>query len=240
MNIPIKVNTLLLIAAVILLLLFSYDKCTKDHSSDKATLELIRAMADTLRSFRKADSTQIATISVLKTESAKAFLELQSKDSEIIRLQEIVKEYKSKLKAGSSVTLASIHTELEHTGKTTIVKRDTVRQDSLVYIYPTYSDSLKNKWIDYSTVINKDSASFKLKVYNEFSAVVGEDKKRGAFVDLHLYNPYSSTDQLRTYQVKLPRVKKLGVGPNVSYGVGANFKPQVFIGLGIQYNILRL
>jgi len=33
--------------------------------------------------------------------------------------------------------------------------------------------------------------------------------------------------------------KKFGVGPNISVGIGANFKPSIYIGIGLQWNIIR-
>lgn len=37
----------------------------------------------------------------------------------------------------------------------------------------------------------------------------------------------------------LKKYKRFGVGPNISIGVGTALKPEIFIGIGIQYNIFR-
>jgi len=41
--------------------------------------------------------------------------------------------------------------------------------------------------------------------------------------------------------ITMPPVKKknFGIGPNISVGVGANLKPSIFLGVGIQYNIFK-
>lgn len=230
----------LLIAAIVLAILLYFDKCNKTNTKEKELVSLINAMNDKLKTYIDKDSSQRATISVLKTEKTRDFLEIQTKDSEILHLQAVVKQYKAKLSAGSSVTNASVETNVNHTGTTTITKVDTIKgKDSIAYVYPTYSDSIINKWITYRATADKDSFRTSIKIKNDFSVIVGTDKGK-PFVDLITQNPYSETKQLRTYQVSIPKPKKFGVGPNVSYGVGVGFKPQVFIGIGIQYNILRL
>ena len=45
--------------------------------------------------------------------------------------------------------------------------------------------------------------------------------------------------QLKTYQVQSKPIRKIGLGPGVYYGIGSNFQFQPFIGIGIQYNLIR-
>lgn len=35
------------------------------------------------------------------------------------------------------------------------------------------------------------------------------------------------------------RKKRFGLGPNISVGIGANFKPSIYVGFGLQYNLIR-
>lgn len=36
-----------------------------------------------------------------------------------------------------------------------------------------------------------------------------------------------------------PKVKKFGIGPNVSIGISSDFKPKIYVGAGVQWNIIR-
>lgn len=235
----IKTLNILLVAALVLGVFLYFDSCRKRKQDNKDNISLVNALSDTLKIYKKKDSTNVATISVLETGSARDFLKIKSGDSEITELQKLVKEYSKKLSEGSSVTKAKVETVIEQSKPTIVVRRDTMWVDSVAYVYPTYRDTIKNKWIDYTAIMNKDSSNISFKVTNDFSVIVGKHKGK-AFVDLNTDNPYSSTKSLRTYQVKMPREKRFGIGPNVSYGFDQDFKKKFFIGVGIQYNLLRL
>lgn len=237
-----KINTekVALYIAVIVLGIFLYmEKCNSTKYSDKTAIELANALQDSLRVLKNKDSSTTATISVLRTESAKNFLLLQSKDKEVIALQVTVKDYLSKLKAGNSVTNALLETLVNTQGTTVIQYKDTViYNDKLTYIYPEYSDSLMNEWISYKGRMNKDSSFLNLKVYNSFSAVVGTYKKK-PFVDLTLNNPYSAVRELRTYQVMLPKPKRFGFGLSTGGTLNSKFQFTPYVGIGFNYNFIR-
>lgn len=229
---------------LLIALIFSVKSCSKAKGEKAEAITLAESIFDSLVHLKNKDSINVATISAITTESSKTFTGLQTKDSEIRKLQEVVKDYQKKLKAGSSVTNAVIETAVNNTQPTVIVKADTVRKDSLVYVYPVYTSTLTNKWIDYSSRANKDTSVFNLKVTNEFSAVVGYHKRR-PFVDLLTENPYTTVKELRTYQVKVPKPKKFGIGPQVGVMFLPEFNPNlriqtsVYVGVGISYNPIR-
>lgn len=230
------------IAAIIGLLIILYvNKCSKVRTTKDDSVALINALQDSLRHYKYNDSISAATISVIQTEKSSDFVKLKLQDQELKDLQQMVKDYGKKLEAGSSVTKALVETVAILKGRPAlrINEGDTVWHDSIAYVYPTYEDTLSDQWITLISKINRDSSNYNLKVTNKFSAIVGVDKGR-PFVDLLTENPYTTVKSLRTYQVKLPKPKKFGIGPNISYGFGESFKQQVFIGIGLQYNILRL
>ena len=237
-----KVNTekIFLYAAVIVLGFFLYmEKCNTTKYSEKAAIELNNALQDTLTTMRNKDSSSTTTISTLRTESVRNFLRLQTKDKVISDLQDIVKDYSSKLKAGNSVTNALLETLVKTQGKTTILYKDTViYNDKYSYIYPEYSDSLINKWITYKGRMNKDSSFSSFIIRNTFSAVVGNDKGK-PFVDLTLGNPYSEVKELRTYQVMLPKPKRFGFGFSTGVTFNSKFLFTPYIGIGFNYNLIR-
>lgn len=239
-----NLNPILVIGVVVLLVLLLLEKCGKDNRQDKQNLQLITALQDSVRYFKNKDSLNVATISVIQTASAKDFANLELKDKELKELQKVVNDYKKDLKEGSSVTNALLETVAELKGRKPEIKYmpgDTLWKDSVAYVYPTYTDSLSDAWVTVKAVMGKDTSVFNLKVTNKFSAVVGKDRKRGPFVDLITENPYTTVKSLRTYQVSLPRPKKFGIG--FSTGVTYNFstsKPAPYIGVGINYNLIRL
>lgn len=209
----------------------------------KAKDALIAALSDTLKVVRQSDSSSKATIAVIQTEKARDFLQLQTKDKEVQELQKLVKDYKNVLQAGSSVTKGLIETlaDLKTQKPPTIIKRDTVVVDSgTVEIYPTYEDSVVNKWVKVKGIMSKDSSDFKIAVNNEFTAVMGYDKKNKApFIEYHLLNPYSTMKTLRSYQVSIPKPKKWVVGAGIGYGFGTEFKHQPFIGVFAGKSLIR-
>ena len=44
---------------------------------------------------------------------------------------------------------------------------------------------------------------------------------------------------MKIYQKGLPRAKRFGIGPTISYGIGSGFEPQIFIGIGINWDLIR-
>ena len=231
---------LLPITIIIALLFFQIRSCNKLKEQEKENSNLVNAFNDSISHYVNKHNDDVATISVLQTSTANAFLAVKSKDEEIKELQAVVKDYKKKLKvAGSSVTNITGSTAISNTGTTTVTPKDTVRVDSLVYIYPEYTDSLVNAWVEYKMKMNKDSSKLDIHFVNKYSAIIGYDKRK-PFVDVINYSPYSKVEKLRTYQVRQPPPKRFGVG--ISAGVTYDFihsKAIPYIGAGINYNLIR-
>jgi len=233
--------TLLLLVIILGLILLYLNKC-HDNKTDKREQEaFINALQDSIKHFKDKHDNNVATISVLQTSSAKTFAELDLMDEELKALQATVEDYRKQLKAGSSVTRALLETVTELRGRPSmsVVKGDTLWKDSIAYVYPTFKDTINNKWLEYNSLMSKDTNITNIKIFNEFSAVVGI-KKGKPFIDLITENPYSSVKSLRTFQVKIPKPKKWGIGPQAGYGIGNDFRPTFFVGVGVHYNILRL
>lgn len=229
---------LILLAVIVVLIVITIKSCQSKKDNEKEQIALISSLQDTVHFFKNKDSNNVARIEAIKTESSKTFLNLKSSDSEIIRLQSVVKDYKSKLSAGSSVTNIGGNTKIDTTITHNSTGTDTIRKDSLVYIYPIYLDTIRNKWISYTSRIARDSSKIAITFTDSLSVIIGIDKKK-PFVDIINYNPYSTTKTLRTYQVSLPPPKRFGLGFVVAYGIGDNLKLGVFAGVGLTYNLIR-
>lgn len=214
-------------------------KC-KDNSvpTEKEQATLVAALQDSLKYFKDKDSVNTARITVLQTESSTAFTKLQVRDSQVNKLMELVKTYEGKLKAGSSVTRATLVTQISTDHKPT-AELPTVDTGELAVLYPIYTDSLENKWIKYKIRMDSENSYVDIKVFNEFSVTIGyEDGK--PFADLKTDNPYSAVKELKTFQVKIPKEKPKRFGIGLSSGITYyNGKINPYLGIGLNYNILR-
>lgn len=165
----------------------------------KESLNLINALGDTIKIWKDKDGLNRSKISVLESYRTQDFLTLQTKDKQILELQKRVKEYKDKLKEGSSVTIVKGETVYDTIYETKDSIREILGEISII-------DTVDNKWITSVFGFNKDSTIYSLKVRNNYTVVIGEEKQgflkpRKPFAEVINENPYSVTDTLRTYRV---------------------------------------
>ena len=226
---------LVVIIAILYFTNISYQKEAKENAN------LVISLNDTLKTWKDKDSLSHAKIQIIETERTKDFLSLQSKDEEIIKLQKTVKQYEKQIKNQGSVT--------NFTSETKIITKDSLVTDSVCGKCSFYFSN-SNPWFSVDASIyptktpNQLSLSLDLKVKNEYSVIVGEEKqglfkKPKPFVEVLNHNPYSETESLKTYQVSNNvRVKRFGIGPNISGGfndTGFSW----YIGFGLQYNLIK-
>lgn len=230
--------------ALVIVLLF-LRKCDGDLG-DK--VNLYEHLNDSTTFYKNRLGEQVARNSVLKSENVKTFLEIESKDEEIKQLQARVKEYKSKLKEGGSVTNFSSSTDINNTTGTVVEPvidslgvKDTCNK--------TYTTKFSDKWIEYTIRANKDSTKLNLKTNDEFSVILGSErpnifKKRVEFVEVVSSSPYTKTKSVKTYQVQDDR-KPIRFSLGIQGGVGINpirplqgFIP--YIGVGAQFNLINI
>ena len=234
----IRIVFIAILVVIIVILYFtniSYQKEARENAN------LIISLNDTLKTWKDKDSLSHAKMQIIETERTKDFLSLQSKDEEIIKLQKTVKQYEKQIKNQGSVT--------NFASETKIITKDSLVTDSVCGKCSFYFSN-SNPWYSVDASIyptetpNQVSLSLDLKVKNEYSVIIGEEKqglfkKPKPFVEVLNHNPYSETKSLKTYQVSNNvRVKRFGIGPNIS--VGFNDKGfSWFIGIGLQYNLIR-
>lgn len=154
-------------------------------------------------------------------------LAIKTQDSTIKRLQSVVKEHRKVLKETNTVTVFDTKVEFD-----TIVK--TVVKDSIIEV--KYVDD----WIDLSTEIS-DSAKIDLVVTNKYDVVIGDEGglfKSKPFVQITNLNPYSKVTDMKTYRVKVKQ-KRFGIGIQLGFGVGSDMKFSPYLGIGVNYNIIK-
>lgn len=234
-----------IILGFILLAFITY-KCNNDKNQSKMEQTILN---DNQKTFRDKDSLSHTTNNVIEGK-AKDFIDLEVKDKEIIALQELVKKYKKQLANKGSATQIKTITKYD-----TIFQRDIsdvftnnrITKDSIKKILSDFNfrDSINNNWINTTFGYSMGNINYSLVVKNEYSVIIGEEsqgwfKPKKPFVEVINLNPYSETTKVKTYQVETKPIKKIGIGPGVYYGIGNSFQPQVFVGIGIQYNFIRL
>jgi len=170
---------------------------------------------------------------IIETSNIKDFLKLKLQDQEIIELQEEVKKYKSWLSNQGSVTIFK-----------TITKYDTLyKMIPSELTDSTFLAEISNEWIHTKFGYRSDTTFYNLMVYNKYSVVLGEDKegffkKSKSFVEITNLNPYSETTSLRTYQVTQKK-KHFSIGPQLGAGITSDLQFNFYIGIGIQYSLIK-
>lgn len=209
----------------------------------KQTLQTKQALEDTLVVWKNKEGLSKGKIPVIESGNIEAFTKMASKDSTITRLQALVEANKSKLRKQGSATVISIETKIDTTTKTVVDNNAKVipNGDS-----PIYTSKIKNKWLTSEIISARGSTKLSVSFKNDMDIVIRREKtgflglgKGKTFTEATLHNPYSEIKVLRTYQTQLPREKKIHIGPTLIYGIGQNFNPGVYIGVGATWGVIN-
>jgi len=232
-------SELLAAVAVIIMAILLIGSCDRNRSMQS----LYDATQDTLSIRTNELGQQIASIDALRASSAKDLLSLKTKDSTIIRLQGVVKDYKGKI---SSATVITNETSDVGTTVTVIGSSDTVFTDTETLVYPTYESVWDEQWSMGYITANKDSISRKIRVKNEFDITVGWAnkglfKKKEFEVSVLNKNPNTVTTELQTFKVEVPK-KRFSFGVQAGYGLlidKSGLSTGVYLGGGVSWIMLR-
>ena len=246
-------NKYLIGAIIILLLLLTgagfYIKKLK--TDNREINDLYAVQAAELQTWKNKDGLNMAKIESFKTRETETFLEMKTKDSEIIRLQELVKEKNKYIKQqGDAITLLKSQTQIDTIITEPVPEALVMTKDSLSY-------SFDNKWIiaSYGFRLNYQnpfermevqSTFLNLTVNNEYGILLGSEStgflglgKRKPFAEVTNYNPYTKTTVLRTYQVDGYPNSRFGVGLMAGYGFTSDLNTGIFVGVGVSYNLIK-
>lgn len=224
----------MVIVAIIAIMYFVIqhkDKQLKDIQAkySLATEEMI--------SWKNSDSTTTARLYTVTNDNYRQFLKIKSQDSTIIKLQEEVKKHKKNIKEpGSSVTVIDNNTHINGSTDTHVTNpiKDTT---AVAPIYET-KPPIHDEWISLYIKATSSKISYDLNVRNQYSVVIGQEGKKN-FAEVKNFNPYTETTSIRTYQVTVPKQKRLGVGVQAGYGLGAGGATP-YIGVGMSYNLFYI
>jgi hypothetical protein len=197
---------------------------------------LIEASMSEIEVWRGKNGESIAKIQVLETSNKKAFLNLQTKDSTILDLQELVRINRKLFNdAKAAAAIIKSQTTIDTT-TATVVTIDSVSNT------PIYTANIKNKWYEANTVATKDSTTIKLTTVHNLSLVIGTEsqglfKKRKTVAIVQDDNPYSEIKDMRVYNVTQSK-KRFVVGPYIGMGItGTSINWSV--GLGVTYKLIE-
>lgn len=225
----------LLIILSILIILFGIIICNEKRVID----ENIITPHDILIK-RNNKNQEEAYIEVLQLKNKKQLLQLKTSDSTIIKLQELVDKYKGEL--NSAIILSNI-TSVKGSDITIITKENIINGLDTTEII-SYETSWSNKWEEGYIKATQDSIIRDIRIKNEFEIVIGNEKrkmfKKGLYeIKIVNLNPNTYTKEIKTFQVKKEN-PRFSLGIQLGYGIGLlDFKPQPYLGVGIQYNLIK-
>ena len=233
-----KINYLTIILGIVVVLLVAN---TLKGCQDAKELKILNEALDAkLITWKDKEGLNNAKITAFEARDADTFLDLQTKDSLILELQDEVKKAKRQIKKGGSVTILE--------GET---KFDTIFTPSngkiYTHLFNEYiTGNVSNEWIDsdfgfkLDSIDNKtfkiDSTKFNLKVRNKYIVTLGKENGK-AFAMVKNLNPYTSTTALRAFETSFPKPPKITIGGFFGPGVLLAKDPKLglVLGAGINY-----
>ena len=201
--------------------------------------DLYEAITDSLHTYKNKDSLNVAYIKVIQTDKAKDFLEIKNLTGSNLKLQNLIKSQGKDIKNLKAALI--IATETQYV--------DTIRDyypiggDTIIFSQSTLIDSVSNNWIKASWGFNKGKSILKVKTFDEFSLVLKQSKE-GQVAEITNLNPYSSTKEMKVFNIATPRQKKMGFGYSIGiaghYGYfNRQFDVGPYIGIGINGNLFE-
>lgn len=185
---------------------------------------LLSSLNDTIAVWKDKDGLNHAKIEVITTQSVKDFLAIKNLTGENKKLQESVEKYKKQIKNGGSVTNITTETKVKTKTPTVVTTEPKTDKDGVVTQRPVYTSKFDlDGWVVGTTRATADSTEIDLKVRNEYTVVIGEDKtgflglgKAKPFVEVTNLNKYSETTSLKTYNVDVKNKKKVWIYTGVA------------------------
>lgn len=225
------------------ILLFSL--LSEKRSDYKEQVELYNSITDTVKFYKNKDSLNVTKIQVMQTDKESDFLKIKNLTGTNLELQNLIRNKDKEIK--------DLNTALIHKNETVYI--DTLRMyypvggDTIIFSQSVLLDTINNKWINAKYGFNKGLSYLDLKVYNEYQITIGYEggnlfKKGTPYGVVTNMNPYTSTKDMRVYQVSVPKQKRMGISFQTGFGgvydmKNSNISYGPYIGLGLNYNIIK-
>lgn len=225
------------------ILLFSL--LSEKRSDYKEQVELYNSITDTVKFYKNKDSLNVAKIQVMQTDKESDFLKIKNLTGTNLELQNLIRNKDKEIK--------DLNTALIHKDETVYI--DTLRMyypiggDTIIFSQSILLDTINTKWINAKYGFNRGFSYLDLKVYNEYQITIGYEggnlfKKGTPYGIVTNMNPYTSTKDMRVYQVSVPKQKRMGISFQTGFGgvydmKNNNISYGPYIGLGLNYNIIK-
>lgn len=208
---------------VLILLVFLY-LTGKQEQTKNDLLQFTNSLQDSITVKMDKYGDRVSEISQIRTSDPKVFLNLNTNNPEIQKLQEEVKKYKNQLDNGGSVTVFSSSVKVD----TTLVVEQ--KEDGIV------TSASDGEWYSVKNYIVGDQGRTSLAIKNDYTvAVVEEDGK--SVVKIKNKNPYATEGEIRTYANLPKQDKKISIGVGIGYDpFNGTMKPE----LQLHYKILSI
>jgi len=237
-----KFKIILIVLGVITIVVLLTKGCNAQHQL--ASNEVMNeALKDSLKTWKDKEGLYVANITLLQHENVDYFTKWTTADSTVIVLQELVIKYKDKIRKGGSATVIKTDANINIVTPSKVSGFVTVHDT----VYANYKSDFNIKnWVWGTVSASKDSTKVNVRFKEQIDVVIGTEKtgflglgKGKPFAEVTLHNPFNTVSTLRAYSTKPVTSKKFGIGPVAAYGVGPGFTPGVFIGVGVNWNILK-
>jgi hypothetical protein len=226
-------NTLILIAVVIAAA-FLFRKCSSP--TKKVNTQFQTVFNDALQVERNASGALRATIQQMQLQRAKDLNQIANMTATQKMLLQSVKQNRH----ATAGTAIDVTVNSSGSGKTTILRIDTVKTTDTLRVFPEYFTRIENGFRSGTILATHDSIHYEIR--EKVGILFTETTKKHWFkpdehnVQIDIDNPSVDIQGASSFRVQ-PKAKKIFVGPIVGYGVNPQLQLRPVVGFAIGYNI---
>lgn len=242
MNKTIAIIASLMIAFMVLTIVL-FNQVFKYKREVKDQVELYDALTDSLEVYKTKDGLNAAKIQVIQTEREKDFLKIKNLEGTNLELQNLVKNKDKEIdELNVALILASETVYID-----TIRLYYPIGGDTLIFSKSVLLDRINNDWIDATFGFNRGFSYIDLRIKNQYNVLIGYEGKTLfkpgiPYARVINLNPYTTTVDMRAYQVSLPKPDKFGISLQTGFGglldlYNKNFGYGIYAGIGFNYTI---
>ena len=217
-----KIINIIMIVILLILLSFSVQKC---NSYKHQYIDTIEMFNDSIHHYKMKSGQLVVQTKIYETDIKHLKYLNDSLYSQI-------KSLKNKNITQATQFSGTIVNERHDT--TWVIKTDTV-------LFAQERFKFENQYRLLEGQINVDRDKINMQIERDemqFDYTVALDKNNNVLITST--NPYVKYNSISGFTLPKQRKKRFGIGPNFSYGYDPiNNKPAFFVGIGVQYNIIK-
>lgn len=229
-------KNLIILSFIVAVIVMSLKNCSLQNQLEVATTNW-ELSEQSLR--KEIDRNGQVTYSAndLQVQNQKLIAQMEAKTEEAEKLKQMAKDYK---RLYNAVSLTA-QVDISGSTATIILPGDTVYQDSLIYLYPVYTDSISTTYRKGRITAGKDSINYSIRETVPISIAQHKSgsffKKKVATITIKSDNPAVDITGVSSFSLKEPR-KRWAFGPCIGAGVDNKGKFSTTLGLGLTFVIL--